>query len=613
MIPINLLLEHFLALGLLWAWALVAGLPLIILLRVPLGLTAAVPLGITVWTIALYVFCFPHGLICAAALGVLSATAVWRCCPSVSRTPFTRVPSKSGLILLIGCAAYATLLVTHYVPPGMDASMYATAARLIAQQQRLPYTYAPIVPQLHLPAVNLGIPALAAVAIWCGVSPVSAILASEQLTFSVFILTTYFLLRLWTTRLVAAFLAVYATWNAAGVQKTVEWGGFPTVMALALGLFAMRLLIDLTRRPSYRTALPLGFTVASVPLVHGISAAVWLYAAAPMVLLLMIKSRQRRAAMKPLAASAGIALLVVAVYFAVGRVVISGAALDWVRDWQARYAPRNEGWLALFSGLPYIRQTEGNAFRAGLLAAGVLLIRRRYYPVIAVAASTLVLSLLIANSKHWLLPLSALLYPERVVYWTAPLSAVAMALAWQSLSTKVRRSPMGRLIVPGVLALIAFGSQVQNFQRSAFRPTITRPQWQALLWAAENLDREHDYVSASYNSTGSYLPAVAGIATTGWHLHFLALEDARIALRDRVPTHRFLVRGAERTDLSPSDVVFENSDVTILRLKPPIDPLQDRKFHALEQNSGTDHGLRPPSATGSLRAGRRSARKNTIP
>ena len=576
MIPTNLLLEHFFALGLLWGWALVAGLPLIVMLRVPLGLTAAVPLGISYWTIALYLFCFPYGLICAAALAVCGATAVlcFRC-PSALRTPFTWAPSKAGLILLIGCGAYVTLLFTHYVPPGMDASMYATAARLIAEHYRLPYNYAPIVSQLNLPAVNLGIPALAAVAIWCGVSPVSAILASEQLTFAVLILTTYFLLRLWTTRLVAAFLAVYATWNAVGVQKTVEWGGFPTVMALALGLFAVRLLIDLIRRPSYRTALPLGFTVASVPLVHGVSAAVWLYAAAPMVLLLVIKSRRWWwAAMKPLAASAAIAALILTVYLAVGRVVISGAALDWVRDWQARYAPKNEGRLALFSGLPYIWRTEKNALRAGLLAAGVLLVRRRYYPVIALAASTFVFSLLIVNSKHWLLPLSVLLYPERVVYWTAPLSAVAMALAWQSLPAGARRLLATRLLVAGVLALIAFAGHVQSFQRTAFRPKISQAQWQALLWAAENLDREHDYVSAAYNSAGSYLPAVAGIATTGWHLHLLALEDAKIVLRDRVPTHQFLVRGVERTDpdLSPGDVVFENREITILRLRPRRQP-----------------------------------------
>jgi hypothetical protein len=566
------LLEHFFALGLLWGWAVVAGLPLIVLLRVPLGLTGAVPLGVSFWTIALYVFNFPYGLICAAALAVCGAMAVMCCrCLSALRTPFTWVPSKAGLILLIGCGAYATLLFTHYVPPGMDASMHATHARLIAQHHRLPYDYAPIVPQLNLPAVNLGIPATAAVAIWCGVSPVSAILASEQLTFSLLILTIYLFLRLWTTRLVAAFLAVYATWTASGVQKTVEWGGFPTVMGLALGLFAMRLLIDLSRRPSYRAALPLGFTIASVPLVHGISAAVWLYAAAPMALLLAIKSRRWWwAALKPLAASAAIAFLILTVYLAVGRVVISGAALDWVRDWQARYAPPNEGPLAFFLGLPYIWRTEGSALKVGLLAAGVLMVRKRYYPVIALAALTFVLSILIANSKHWLLPLSALLYPERVVYWMAPMSAVAMALAWQSLPAVARRLLTTRLLVAAVLALIAFAGHIESFQRTAFRPKISQPQWQALLWAAENLDREHDYVSAAYNSAGSYLPAVAGIATTGWHLHLLALEDAKIVLRDRVPTHRFLVRSVERTDpdLSPGDVVFENSEITILRLRP---------------------------------------------
>src|SRR5262249_54711642 len=184
------------------------------------------------------------------------------------------------------------------------------------------------------------------------------------------------------------------------------------------------------RRPSYPAALPLGFTVASVPLVHGVSAAVWLYAGASMALLLALKARRQWwAAMKPLVAAAGIAALILAVCFGIAGIVISGAALDWVRDWQARNAPRSEG---LLSGLFYMWRTEGSALRAGLLGAGVLLIRRRYYPVVVLVVSIFVLSLLIANSKHWLLPFSALLYPKRVVYWTSPLSAVPMSLSLQS-------------------------------------------------------------------------------------------------------------------------------------------------------------------------------------
>src|SRR5207248_9530036 len=147
----------------------------------------------------------------------------------------------------------------------------------------LPSTSAPFAPDVHFPAVNLGLPALAAMAVHCGCSPASAILAAEHLTYCCVLLSAWLLLRLVVRRTPAAVLALFAVWGSRTIQESAGWGGFPTVMSLALGLLATRMLIDLSRRPALSRGLTLGLVLGAMPLVHGISAAVWLYVAAPVV------------------------------------------------------------------------------------------------------------------------------------------------------------------------------------------------------------------------------------------------------------------------------------------------------------------------------------------
>ena len=58
------------------------------------------------------------------------------------------------------------------------------------------------------------------------------------------------------------------------------------------------------------------------------------------------------------------------------------------------------------------------------------------------------------------------------------------------------------------------------FQRKAIEPAISEDGWHALLWMREHLDPQSSFVDTIYDTAGAYLPAVAAIRPTGWHLHF---------------------------------------------------------------------------------------------
>ena len=447
------------------------------------------------------------------------------------------------MILFAGCAVYLTLLLTNYVPPGMDASMHTTGARVIAAQQGLPRTYAPIGPQLFFPAVNLGLPTLATVASRCGAEPCASMLACEQLTFSTFILATYLLLRLWARPTPAALLAVFAVWTTRA-QETVGWGGVPTVASLALGLLATRLLLDLVLRPVTGRRSRWESRWSPLPLVHGVSAAGWVYAVAPVALgAALVKTRQRWPACKALLLSGGVTAGVLLAYLIVGHTGISQVDIDWTRDWQAGYAPKGEGWRLLLTIPVYVKTGAGSvAVWGGLVGLVVLLVRRRLGALACVLTSAGVLCLLVANSRAWVLPLSMLLYPEcpDLLGHAAVRRGHGPGLASLAGAGPALVVLAAALVV--VMLPFAVTRHLHGFQRIAWQPEVSRTQWQALVWARDHLDPRHDFVASCYNTAGSFLPAVAGIPTNAWHIHHFAAEEAEQVLPR--PDAHVPVRGA---------------------------------------------------------------------
>ena len=101
-------------------------------------------------------------------------------------------------------------------------------------------------------------------------------------------------------------------------------------------------------------------------------------------------------------------------------------------------------------------------------------------------------------------------------------------------------------------------------------PVVGQTEYEALLWCRDHLDPARDVVQADYNSAGSYLPAVAGIATTGWHIHCFVLPYQKPFLVERPPTYRFVLLNSEGESTGDVGVeVFRNAGVAILRLPSP--------------------------------------------
>jgi hypothetical protein len=464
---------------------------------------------------------------------------------------------------------YSTTLLFQYVPFGMDGSMHATAATVIAVWRGLPESYAPFAPDVPLPPLNLGLPAVAAVAIRWGGEPAAVLLACHHLTFTLLILATYLLLRRWAARTPAAVLAVVSVWTARAAQASLEWGGFPTVLSVAIGLFAARLILEQSRSMSWRLSAIAGAAVVAIPLIHGVGGGTWLYCVGPWITLAtLLQARNRLQTVRGLAITGAAAIVLLLIYRSAGSIDVQANDMDWTRDWQHSSANLDERWPAWVAAWDFIRRDSGSFIvLAGFAAGGVLLIRRQWLAATLLAAAWISLAIVVANSRWWVLPASFLLYPERALYWAAPLSALALALAWRTMPLMIQNARRSLGMASCALLLIAAYFQNQFYQKIVREDFVGADGWQALVWARQHLQPERDFVAASYNSTGSFLPAVAGIACTGSHYHHFIRQQVIEAFRHRTVTHVLLDRAlAPGAVVPPGTVVFHNRTITILRV-----------------------------------------------
>ena len=161
--PVEVTTANLLAILLIWGWATLAGAPFASLGRIPLGIAAAPLYGLAYWAAALYLLPFRGGLDVAMVAAAVAGSAVI----AVQRKPILcafrrRIASPTTWLFIPLFLSLHTLPLLNYVPIGMDATMHATSARTIAGQRGLPSDHAPFAAALPFPAVNLGLPTLAA-------------------------------------------------------------------------------------------------------------------------------------------------------------------------------------------------------------------------------------------------------------------------------------------------------------------------------------------------------------------------------------------------------------------------------------------------------------------
>ncbi len=355
---------------------------------------------------------------------------------------------------------------------------------------------------------------------------------------------------------------------ARSSQNTLAWGGFPTVMSVAIGLLAARLLLQQSRNVNWRGSLATGGSIAAIPLIHGVGGGTWIYCVGVWISLASLAiSRRRIMTLRGLAYAALVAGLMLSVYRLAGTLELQPQDMETTRFCAQEHAPVEGRWPVWFTSIAYVSKNAENLLVwPGWAACALLALRRKWSALLLIGGAWLTLITVVANSRWYVLPGSFLLFPERVLYWAAPLCAVGLAIALRGIAFE--RPVLKRCAVASCVCVFVFAGYYHNklYQRFVRAEFVSQEGWDALVWAKKNLDPHNDFVRAPYGSTGSFLPAVAQIGCTGAHHHHFVGPRALDAQQRRHLNYQLIDRAlAPTAELPSGNIVFRNSAVTIVK------------------------------------------------
>ena len=288
---------------------------------------------------------------------------------------------------------------------------------------------------------------------------------------------------------------------------------------------------------------------------------------------------------RPALIAAGVTVLTTCLlfgcYVVFAKTEMTDAARTWTRNYQAGFAPKGEGSELLQSAYTNMLRSAGDE-HAGAYLLGVLflIVRWRLRQALFLLFGALLIYGIVLNSVFWFLPGSVALYPERAPYLINALSMLSLALAWHALPLWSRRLKRGWGMLGILLVCVGLLKYIPCYQRCVTHqalppeqpyetsyPLIGAAEYESLIWCRNHLHAGQDMVQARYNSVGSYLPSVAGIATSAWHIHCFVIPYEQKILADRHPTHRLIVLSKEgEPTVGSGTEVFRNSAIVILRL-----------------------------------------------
>jgi hypothetical protein len=447
------------------------------------------------------------------------------------------------ILLLLGIAAllrFVPLFLVE-VPPGADMSMHTYLTHLIVRNGSIPSTFEPLLPlELH-GSYALGFHYLSALtSLVAGIPVHKACLTVTCLSHALYPLAMYILLRKFSDRWGALAMTIVSSFVCSMPQSLIGPGSNPTALAVDLLVIASAWLLGIKGSISWTRRVVLAVILTAAPLTHAIPSTGYAFVVVPVVLSLMVYTpfREREAARHLYRNGFAILFLVglmLIPYLLSMEAHLSRGEINWVRNWQNIAflgASRNLpfGLEEVFGGIflvPFaIEKKLGSTFLL-ISALGLInaVVRRKSdsYPFIVYSVMLL---LLILNWRYWLLPLSYVLYPDRlVILLTIPLAVLGTsALSW--LLSRTGRMTAKVLLTTGLLVVSGW-FYAQNYLLPTFRlSAVSDADMRAFRWIENNTDEKAIFLN-NYGDAGLWIPAMVLRPAVVIHSNPVYLEEFR--------------------------------------------------------------------------------------
>jgi hypothetical protein len=446
----------------------------------------------------------------------------------------------SALFLLLVAAALRFSFFWRWplAPAGGDMSMHGYMAALIVAVDTVPSSHQPLLPIDQFGAYPVGFQALTALMSLLGGLPTyRSALLMEATSLSLLTLAFYSFLRTAWDRQASALGALLVTFLPRNPQYFIQWGGDPTLLALALLVVGLGFLPCLRERmPVYAWGVCALIAAASV-LTHLIPVIGWLYAAIPVgVYAGYYHISRRQGAIVPILRNiVGIgvisALLLTVCLPALLATEVSAAEVEWVKRFQRDWSGGAWGGALETAAITIPSYLTDKVFGGRFMALSCvgLLALALCRPRLAIASAIWVVTVvgLVINSMYWVLPLSYAIYPERV----ALLLLLPCALGIGALLEVIRRCWPQRGVMVWIMAAVVLVVAVRENEKLLYKGLIphtllTRADLTAMHWIQANTDPQAVFQNR-YGDAGLWLPAIASRPITDPHLSPFFFDEFR--------------------------------------------------------------------------------------
>lgn len=472
----------------------------------------------------------------------------------LSRTWKTlRVATPSSRIFVIACLSLFGTIAFAYrhtiAPPGHDMSMHAYLAQTIFETNGFPQTLRPLVPIDRFGMYPVGFPVLIATLMRINGLPVYT--NALILTILTLWLVSSALATLLTAvygRFVGITVALLVSWTSAVAVDIAGWGAVPTVLSFAFlvlalfarthGFFALAL---------FFASLYTHFTLPVTAIFIGIS-----------ILPLIWNMKNAIHAKQHLAYCVLLGFPIAWHFIFSLPFSISQETLLYVADLQrAELAPWTNapgvetGIEILLATGAYIQTHYTNTLLVlYAFSLAILSLTHKKHALMHVIASTM-LVLIIANSRYWVLPLSPVLYPDRVIlFGFIPLglgiaeglhTCVAYAKTHVIRHTKLNFALLYTLIAAVLIyaALPHIRITYRKLQTSTNLHVLTGEDVVAMSWIRRHTGLDATIGNSLYDA-GTWIPAITGRQITAYHTNPM---DADL-LKNYAPTPEYYYQGA---------------------------------------------------------------------
>ena len=336
-----------------------------------------------------------------------------------------------SLLLLSGATILRFSLFWRWplAPAGADMTMHSYMAALIVAADGAPFSHRPLLPIDSFGAYPAGFQTLTALISILGNMPIHrAAMLMEATTLTFLTLAFYSFLRVFWGRRTSAMAALLVTFLPRNPQHFIQWGGDPTLLALALLVLGLGFLPMLEEQMPWKTwkiGILGGLTVAASMLTHLIPVIGFLYALIPVAVYIGSRglSDQRgefRRVLRNLLGIGFITVLLVAGWLPHWwSAEVSATEVEWVKRFQQEWSGGAWGGTlgnAVMTIPQYLTEKVFGISFVVISALGLLTLALRRPPLaLACTIGALTVVGLVINSMYWVLPLSYALYPDRVV------------------------------------------------------------------------------------------------------------------------------------------------------------------------------------------------------